>query len=267
MLATWVFVVCSLITRSAAISAFDFPFATRRSTSSSRAVSNSSPALALGRVDALRELLDQPLGHRRRKESAALRHDANRRHELLFTGVLEQERAGACPKRLEDVLVEVEGRQHEHACPTGTAQIWRVASIPSRFGMRMSMRTTSGLELGRLTDRRVAVVGLADDLDVGLALEDHPEPGADKALVVRQEDADHPGSPNGKARTKGITPLGTAARRAARRRRRPTRSPIPASPWPEPLPPAAPGPSSSTSSSTRRARSERRRRPAPGRRA
>ena len=62
----------------------------------------------------------------------------------------------------------------------------------------MSIRTTSGLELGRLTDRLVAVVGLADDLDVGLALEDHPETGADEALVVREEDADHPGSPNGR---------------------------------------------------------------------
>ena len=35
-------------------------------------------------------------------------------------------------------------------------------------------------------------LGLADDLDVGLGLEDHPEAGAHQRLVVGDEDPDHP---------------------------------------------------------------------------
>ena len=43
------------------------------------------------------------------------------------------------------------------------------------------MRTTSGAQPRRLVDRLGAVGGLADDLDVGLGLEDHAEAGATSA--------------------------------------------------------------------------------------
>jgi len=48
MLATWVFAVCSLTTSSRAISAFERPRATRRSTSCSRAVSSASAGAGPG---------------------------------------------------------------------------------------------------------------------------------------------------------------------------------------------------------------------------
>ena len=100
------------------------------------------------------------------------------------------------------------------------------------------MRTTSGRSSAGALDRLAAVRRLADDLDVGLGLEDHAEAGADQRLVVGDQDAD------GHAR---LTPAagrarGSRARRAARcraRRRRarrvracpPAHGRRPAPPW------------------------------------
>ena len=53
----------------------------------------------------------------------------------------------------------------------------------------MSITTTSGCEALGDIDPVLAVGGLADDLDVRLVLEDHPEPGPHELLVV---DQDHP---------------------------------------------------------------------------
>jgi hypothetical protein len=50
------------------------------------------------------------------------------------------------------------------------------------------MSTTSGRSR-RTASGCAAVARLADDLEVLLRLEDHPEPGADECLVVDDEDA------------------------------------------------------------------------------
>ncbi len=78
----------------------------------------------------------------------------------------------------------------------------RVASMPSSPGMRMSISTTSGLQLACLLDRLAPVGGLADDVDVGLGAEDHPKPGADEALVVGEQNADHRADSGNRARTR-----------------------------------------------------------------
>ena len=54
----------------------------------------------------------------------------------------------------------------------------------------MSMTTTSGWSRCGILDALPAVGRFADDLDVGLVLEDHPEPGAHQLLVVDEEHAD-----------------------------------------------------------------------------
>ena len=69
--------------------------------------------------------------------------------------------------------------------------ISRVASMPSISGMRMSMSTTSGSSSRAMLDGLRAVVGLADDLEVVLDLEDHAEARAHEGLVVGDEDAQH----------------------------------------------------------------------------
>src|SRR5205807_5623536 len=50
--------------------------------------------------------------------------------------------------------------------------------------------------IGRVEGRE-AVGGFADDFEVRLGIEDDAEAGADKLLVVRDQDADHVASPSG----------------------------------------------------------------------
>ena len=47
-----------------------------------------------------------------------------------------------------------------------------------------------GVQGAGLGEGHLAVTGLTDDLDVGLGLQDEPEPGAQQRLVVHQQDAD-----------------------------------------------------------------------------
>ena len=64
----------------------------------------------------------------------------------------------------------------------------RVASMPSIVGMRTSITTTSGRSRSNRADRVGAVDRLADDLEVVLGVEDHPEPAAHQGLVVGDHD-------------------------------------------------------------------------------
>ena len=90
-------------------------------------------------------LTDQRPGHRRGEHRVALRDLADRVDDLRRRGVLEQEPVGAGGERLDDVLVGVEGRQHDH--PRRVVErpaARRVASRPLSRGIRMSISTTSG---------------------------------------------------------------------------------------------------------------------------
>ena len=194
---TWVFTVVSETTNSPAISAFERP----------RAEQAEGLPLALGQRGQSRrsadrpsagdgqERLDHPAGDRGRQQRLSAVHRLDGVDELLGLDVLEQEAAGAGAQRVVDVLVHVERRQHDHpgAGVPGSPRIRRVASMPSMPGIRTSIRTTSGVERAAQRDRLVAVCGLAHDLEVGLDLEDHPEPGAHQGLVVGDEDADRHG--------------------------------------------------------------------------
>ena len=57
--------------------------------------------------------------------------------------------------------------------------------------MRMSIRTTSGSQLGDSASGFLAVLRLSDDLHVRLSIEDHAEAPAHESLVVCDEDANH----------------------------------------------------------------------------
>ncbi len=63
--------------------------------------------------------------------------------------------------------------------------------MPSIFGMRTSISTTSGRAAPDEVDGCGAVAGLGDDREVGFGLQDHPEPDPDHLLVVDQHDPDH----------------------------------------------------------------------------
>ena len=65
------------------------------------------------------------------------------------------------------------------------SMIWRVASIPFRSGMPMSMTTTWGRRrLGHL-DGGAAVLGLGDHFEVLLGREQSAKSLAEDAVVVR----------------------------------------------------------------------------------
>ena len=141
---------------------------------------------------ALDELLDQASGDRRGKERIACRDRPHRLGELSRWRGLEEEAARAGLHRLVDVVVDVERRQDEDARVEPRAlRCRRVASMPSTPGIRTSIRTTSGRRRPASLDRLVPVLGLADDLDVVLAVEDRAEAAAHERLVVGDQDANH----------------------------------------------------------------------------
>ena len=77
----------------------------------------------------------------------------DRAHDLVLVGALEQVAPGAGAHRGEDRVVVVEHGQHEDATCGLVATIRRVASMPSRPGIRRSITTTSGLLRVRRGDR------------------------------------------------------------------------------------------------------------------
>ena len=95
---------------------------------------------------------------------------------------------------------------------SGAASSRRVASSPSIAGIWTSIRTTSGSPPADDLEGLGSVRCLADDLDVGLGLEDPPEPDADQLLVVDEHDADRaghdrpPSRPNGTRATTAKPP-------------------------------------------------------------
>ena len=67
-------------------------------------------------------------------------------------------------------------------------------------GIRMSISTTWGRRSRDERERRLAVGGLGDHRDVGLGVQQRPEPGPHERLVVGDHDADHVSSPPGPGR-------------------------------------------------------------------
>jgi hypothetical protein len=117
-------------------------------------------------------------------------HRADRGDQLLRRVVLEHEAAGAGAERLEDVLVEIEGREDQDLRgrvggedpPSGLEAV--------ELGHPDVHQHDGRVEAGRFGDRVDAVVGLGDHVDVLLAGEEHPEAGPHHRLVVDDEDAD-----------------------------------------------------------------------------
>jgi hypothetical protein len=67
--------------------------------------------------------------------------------------------------------------------------IRRVASMPFKSGRPMSMRTTAGGAAHEI-DGAVAVAGLTDHLELGIGIDDAPEPVAQHGMVIREKNAE-----------------------------------------------------------------------------
>src|SRR5918996_1113478 len=167
------------------------------------------------RIGAGGEVLDQPARDRGREQGVAAVDDADRLQKLLARGVFEEESGGAGTQGAEDVLVEVEGREHEHARRrlVSCAREPRGALDAVHLGHGDVHEDHVRPQLACPLDRLGAVARLADDLKVVLRLQEEPEAGPDELLVIDQQQPDAHLSP----------PIGS---RAATRKPPPTRRPV-----------------------------------------
>ena len=140
-----------------------------------------------------RELGDQPLRHARRQQRLAAGDGADGPDELHRLGVLDEEAAGAGAQRLEHVLVELERREDHDPHPR--QMLVRRDHASGREAVEDGHANVHehhfGYEALRQLHGRFAVIGLPDDLDVVLRIEQSAEAGADKRLIVCEQHGDH----------------------------------------------------------------------------
>jgi hypothetical protein len=131
-------------------------------------------------------------GHRRGQQGVAGGHDLDGVDQVLGGDVLEQEPAGPGAQRRQDVLVEVEGGQDQHPDRVLDALAGQAAGRldPVHAGHADVHQGHVGPDVAGQPDRLVAVGRLADHLQAGLGVQDHPEPGPHQRLVVGDQDPD-----------------------------------------------------------------------------
>ena len=124
------------------------------------------------------ELLDQALGDRGRDQRVAGGDDADRGDELFGEDVFEQEAAGAGAQCVVDVLVEVEGGEHQDrhrmvivGLGEDSASGFEAVDVGHLDVHQHDVRMAAANEI----DRVATVAGLADDADARLFLEDRSE--------------------------------------------------------------------------------------------
>ncbi len=182
----------------------------------------------------LRELAGEHLEHAARDArgdgGVAARDGADRPDELAGLGVLEEEAARPGAQGGERVLVEVERREDDDARPGlgGDDPLRRLDAV--RAGHAHVHEHDVRRERGRLRDARLAVPGLADDLDVVLGGEDHAEAHAQQGLVVDEQHPDRcPRSRHVRSRPSSRAPAWRPGSRSRRRLAR-TSQPVPLGP-------------------------------------
>ena len=142
------------------------------------------------------EFGDEALGHSGGQQRVAGRDDPDRVGEFAGRGVLEQEAARSPPQRLVDVVVQVEGGQHQdlRGGPEGGDLPGGLQAVHHRHADIHQDHVRTQLRGAR--DRFLPVHGLADDLDVGLAVQQGGEAGPDHALVIGDHDSHGHGRPS-----------------------------------------------------------------------
>ena len=220
MLARCVFTVLSEMCSSAPISELPSPLAAAASTASSLSVSGldggvGGPAAESG------ERLDEPHGDRRIDERVAPCGGAHGLREHHRPGILEQEAPRTCPQRRVDVLVEIERGDDDDRNGVGDVGPRQPPSRLEAVHDRHPdiQKAHIGTDAARQRDRLRAVRRLADDLDPGLRVEDHPQSRAHKVLVVGDQHA-HVTPPTPSAEASRSRPTRRSAAGLPRRCRR-----------------------------------------------
>ena len=115
---TWVLTVASPTTRASAISAFDIPAREQLehlAFALGQLVERARGAAPTGAGSRRADAVEQLPRDRRGQQRVAGRHDSDGTDQLVGRHVLRDEAARAGAQRLDDVLVEAERRQHQHA--------------------------------------------------------------------------------------------------------------------------------------------------------
>jgi hypothetical protein len=111
-------------------------------------------------------------------------HLAHRLHELGVGRLLEHVIGGAGRECLADVTRVVLHREDEHLRVRRLVQQeWRRVD-PRLAGRHHVQQDHVRLQRPHLEHGLLGAAGLADDLDVGLRIQQEPEPGADDRVVV-----------------------------------------------------------------------------------
>src|SRR5262245_13694219 len=135
------------------------------------------------------ELADEPPSHGRSEQRVTGGDDTYGLEERLRSDVLEQEAARSRAERVVDVLVQVEGGEHDDLRRS------RLHDLPRRLDPvehrhadihQDDVRALGAAHLNRL----LAIRSGADDVEVGLSRQQRGEAGTDDLLVVDHEDAD-----------------------------------------------------------------------------
>jgi hypothetical protein len=108
-----------------------------------------------------RDLVEQLPSHGGREDRVSGGDRSHRRHDFLGGSVLEQKAAGAGAQRLDDVLVEPEGRQDQHALSRESPR--RFDPVDPRHPD--VHQDDVGCELSRGSDGFLAVACLGHHLD------------------------------------------------------------------------------------------------------
>ena len=135
--------------------------------------------------------------------------------EVAVDGALEHVAGGAGADRLEQVLLVVVHREHEHA-DLGLAVRDLTRGLQSRLARHRDVEDRQMDVLGECPlDGLVAVGRLGDDLEVGLGVEHHAQSAQDDRMVVGDEDAGLQRGRHAILGSKGIgeLDLGAAGRR------------------------------------------------------
>jgi hypothetical protein len=115
--------------------------------------------------------------------------------EVGGVDVFEEEAARAGTDGFIDVLVEVEGGKHEYASGEGGVVAQPACGRDSVGDWHADVHQDD-IRSKRAGEFNcfVAVLGLPDDVDLVVSLEDQAETAAHERLVVGEQDADHVGS-------------------------------------------------------------------------
>jgi len=182
--------VVSLTCSLAAISALLRPRAISFSTSRSRSVRvSSSLARRAGGpgFGAPRELLGPFVRHRWGQQRLALSNDADGLDQVLWRCRFQEECRRARGQSVEDVLVELEGRQDDD--PSDARDLARRLDPVDVRHADVHQDDVGALAADEL-DRLAAVGRFTHDLHVRLRLDDHPKACAHERLVVGERDLD-----------------------------------------------------------------------------